>query len=56
MSKEQIIYLVFFFLSCVVYGTFAATYTHYEISPIYDSDGTIITKEKWLAKRAKKED
>jgi hypothetical protein len=28
---------------------------HYGISPIYDSDGTIITKEKWLAKRAKKE-
>ena len=27
----------------------------YGISPIYDSDGTIITKEKWLAKRAKKE-
>jgi hypothetical protein len=29
---------------------------HYGISPIYDSDGTIMTKEKWLAKRAKKED
>ena len=28
---------------------------HYCISPIYDSDGTIMTKEKWLAKRAKKE-
>ena len=28
---------------------------HYSISPIYDSDGTIMTKEKWLAKRAKKE-
>ena len=28
---------------------------HYGISPIYDSDGTIMTKEKWLAKRAKKE-
>lgn len=28
---------------------------HYGISPIYDSDGTIITKEKWLVKRAKKE-
>jgi hypothetical protein len=27
----------------------------YGISPIYDSDGTIMTKEKWLAKRAKKE-
>lgn len=29
---------------------------HYGISPIYDSDGTIMTKEKWLAKRAKKEE
>lgn len=28
---------------------------HYGISPIYDSDGTIMTKEKWLTKRAKKE-
>lgn len=28
---------------------------HYGISPIYDSDGTIMTKEKWLAKCAKKE-
>lgn len=27
---------------------------HYGISPIYDSDGTIMTKEKWLAKRAKR--
>jgi len=25
------------------------------ISPIYDSDGSVLTKEKWLAKRAKKE-
>lgn len=32
MSKEQTIYLVFLFLSCVIYGTFAATYTHYEIA------------------------
>lgn len=24
------------------------------ISPIYDSDGSVLTKEKWLAKRAKK--
>lgn len=29
---------------------------HYGISPIYDSDGTIITKEKWLAKRAERND
>jgi hypothetical protein len=29
---------------------------HYGISPIYDSDGTIMTKEKWLAKRAKRKD
>lgn len=29
---------------------------HYGISPIYDSDGTIMTKEKWLAKRQKKND
>lgn len=29
---------------------------HYGISPIYDSDGTIITKEKWLAKRAERKD
>ena len=28
---------------------------HYNILPIYDSDGSILTKEKWLAKRAKKE-
>ncbi len=28
---------------------------HYGISPVYDSDGTIMTKEKWLARRAKKE-
>lgn len=28
---------------------------HYGISPIYDSDGTILTKEKWLARRVKKE-
>ena len=25
------------------------------MSPIYDSDGSVLTKEKWLAKRAKKE-
>lgn len=25
------------------------------ISPIYDSDGSVLTKEKWLAKRAEKE-
>lgn len=25
------------------------------ISPIYDSDGSVLTKEKWLAKRTKKE-
>lgn len=29
---------------------------HYGISPLYDSDGTIMTKEKWLAKRQKKKD
>ena len=28
---------------------------HYGISPMYDSDGTIMTKEKWFAKRPKKE-
>lgn len=25
---------------------------HFGISPIYDSDGSVLTKEKWLAKRA----
>ena len=25
------------------------------MSPIYDSDGSVLTKEKWLAKRPKKE-
>lgn len=25
------------------------------MSPIYDSDGSVLTKEKWFAKRAKKE-
>lgn len=25
------------------------------MSPIYDSDGSVLTKEKWLVKRAKKE-
>ena len=25
------------------------------MSPIYDSDGSVLTKDKWLAKRAKKE-
>lgn len=25
------------------------------ISPIYDSDGSVLTKEKWLAKRTNKE-
>lgn len=25
------------------------------MSPLYDSDGSILTKEKWLAKHAKKE-
>ena len=25
------------------------------MSPIYDSDGSVLTKEKWLAKRAEKE-
>lgn len=25
------------------------------MSPIYDSDGSILTKEKWLARRAEKE-
>lgn len=29
---------------------------HYGISPIYDSDGTIMTKEKWLVKRAERKD
>lgn len=28
---------------------------HFGISPIYDSDGSVLTKEKWLAKRAEKE-
>jgi len=28
---------------------------HWGISPIYDSDGSVLTKEKWLAKRTKKE-
>ena len=27
---------------------------HYGISPMYDSDGTIMTKEKWFAKRFEK--
>ena len=27
---------------------------HFGISPIYDSDGSVLTKEKWLAKRAAK--
>lgn len=26
------------------------------MSPIYDSDGSVLTKEKWLAKRAEKKD
>ena len=26
------------------------------MSPIYDSDGTVLTKEKWLAKRAENKD
>ena len=29
---------------------------HYGISPIYDSDGTIMTKEKWFSKRFEKKD
>ena len=29
---------------------------HYGISPIYDSDGSVLTKEKWLAKRAEKKE
>lgn len=29
---------------------------HYGISPMYDSDGTIITKEKWFAKYFEKKD
>ena len=32
MSKEQVIYLLFLFLNCVVYGAFASTFTHYEIA------------------------
>ena len=28
----------------------------WEMSPIYDSDGSVLTKEKWLAKRSKKEE
>lgn len=31
MSKEQIIYLVYLFIFCVVYGGFAATFTYYQI-------------------------
>lgn len=26
------------------------------MSPIYDSDGSVLTQEKWLARRTKKED
>ena len=29
---------------------------HFGISPIYDSDGSVLTKEKWLAKRAEKKE
>lgn len=29
---------------------------YYGISPMYDSDGTIMTKEKWFAKRFEKRD
>lgn len=29
---------------------------HYGISPMYDSDGTIMTKEKWFAKYFEKKD
>lgn len=31
MSKEQIIYLIFLFVDCVIYGMFAATFTYYQI-------------------------
>ena len=27
---------------------------HFGISPIYDSDGSVLTKEKWLAKHAER--
>ena len=28
---------------------------HWGMSPIYDSDGLVLTKEKWLARQAEKE-
>ena len=31
MSREQTIYLLFLFIDCVVYGSFAATFTYYQI-------------------------
>ena len=31
MSREQTIYLLFLFVDCVVYGSFAATFTYYQI-------------------------
>ena len=31
MSKEQVIYLLFLFADCVVYGMFTATFTYYQI-------------------------
>jgi uncharacterized lipoprotein NlpE involved in copper resistance len=39
----------------VLYVRKSAVY-QWGMSPIYDSDGSVLTKEKWLAKRSKKEE